>query len=144
MFFHVTCKISNFNMWTTKHLAQASCTELTLLRSLWGDPFEYLLGHKLNKWTRVCLLQIFQALLCVKVSAAQKYLLTCFLYVWDLLEMNHKRDMTPSITSFGLCIFMHWIGLNITWRLIVWWNKYRTIHFYLMWTLFFRTKIVFT
>ena len=29
-FFHVICKISNFNMWTSKHLAQASCTELTL------------------------------------------------------------------------------------------------------------------
>ena len=30
-FFHVICKISNFNMWTAKHLVQASCTELTLL-----------------------------------------------------------------------------------------------------------------
>ena len=30
-FFHVVFKISNFNMWTAKHLAQASCTELTLL-----------------------------------------------------------------------------------------------------------------
>ena len=29
-FFHVICKISNFNMWTAKHLMQASCTELTL------------------------------------------------------------------------------------------------------------------
>ena len=29
--FHVICKISNFNMWTTKHLAQASCTELILM-----------------------------------------------------------------------------------------------------------------
>ena len=29
-FFHVICKILNSNMWTTKHLAQASCTELTL------------------------------------------------------------------------------------------------------------------
>ena len=29
-FFHVICKISNFNMWTTKHLVQASWTELTL------------------------------------------------------------------------------------------------------------------
>ena len=28
--YHVTRKISNFNMWTAKHLAQASCTELTL------------------------------------------------------------------------------------------------------------------
>ena len=25
LFFHVFCKISNFNMWTAKHLAQASC-----------------------------------------------------------------------------------------------------------------------
>ena len=31
-FFHVICKISNFNIWTAKHLAQASCSELTLLR----------------------------------------------------------------------------------------------------------------
>ena len=30
LFFHVVCKISNFNMWTTKHLVQVSCTELTL------------------------------------------------------------------------------------------------------------------
>ena len=32
-FFYVICKISDFNMWTAKHLAQASCTELTLLFS---------------------------------------------------------------------------------------------------------------
>jgi hypothetical protein len=31
-FFHVICKTSYFNMWTAKHLVQASCTELTLLR----------------------------------------------------------------------------------------------------------------
>ena len=31
---HVVCKISNFNMWTAKHLAQASCTELTLPRMI--------------------------------------------------------------------------------------------------------------
>ena len=29
-FFHVICNISNFNMWTANHLAQASWTELTL------------------------------------------------------------------------------------------------------------------
>ena len=34
-FFHVICKISNFNMWTAKHLAQASCTELTLPVFAW-------------------------------------------------------------------------------------------------------------
>ena len=31
-FFHV---ISNFDKWTTKHLAQASCIELTLQGVLW-------------------------------------------------------------------------------------------------------------
>ena len=31
LFLHVVCEISNFNMWTTKHLAQGSCTELTLI-----------------------------------------------------------------------------------------------------------------
>ena len=29
-YFYVICRISNFNMWTTKYLAKASCTELTL------------------------------------------------------------------------------------------------------------------
>ena len=29
LFIHVVCKTSNFNKWTAKHLAQASCTELT-------------------------------------------------------------------------------------------------------------------
>ena len=29
-FSHVIWKISNYNMWTAKHLAQASCTELSL------------------------------------------------------------------------------------------------------------------
>ena len=33
-FFHVIFKISNFNMWTQKHLAQASCAELTLILSV--------------------------------------------------------------------------------------------------------------
>ena len=35
-FFHVIFEISNFNMWTEKHLAQASCTELTLLYTMRG------------------------------------------------------------------------------------------------------------
>ena len=33
-FFHVICKLSNFNMWTTKHFTSASCSELTLLQNL--------------------------------------------------------------------------------------------------------------
>jgi hypothetical protein len=34
LFFHVVCKISNSNMWTSKHLAQAFCTELTLWKTI--------------------------------------------------------------------------------------------------------------
>ena len=30
LFFHVVCRISNFDKWTANHLSQASCTELTL------------------------------------------------------------------------------------------------------------------
>ena len=39
-FFHVICKISNFNMWTAKHLAQASCTELTLFKAFLNNVIE--------------------------------------------------------------------------------------------------------
>ena len=33
LFLHKVCKISNFDMWTAKHLAQASCTELTVMKT---------------------------------------------------------------------------------------------------------------
>ena len=36
--FSVICKISNSNMWTAKHLAQASCTELTLMQACFNVP----------------------------------------------------------------------------------------------------------
>ena len=42
-FFHLICNISNFNMWTAKHLAQASCTELTLRCTMqWTSMVAYL------------------------------------------------------------------------------------------------------
>ena len=37
MFFSVVLKIQNSNMWTAKHLAQASCTEFTLPTWLIGE-----------------------------------------------------------------------------------------------------------
>ena len=42
--FHVICKISNFNVWTNKHLAQASCTELTLFAA-WNST-TYAVDHR--------------------------------------------------------------------------------------------------
>ena len=62
-FFHVICKISNFNMWTAKHLAQASCTELSLL-TYHCEITNINLNHYLQ-WTmatfvfRSCLKQCF-------------------------------------------------------------------------------------
>ena len=41
-FFHVICKISNFYMWTAKHLPQASWTELTLhINNLLSITYQY-------------------------------------------------------------------------------------------------------
>ena len=43
-FFHVICKISNFNMWTAKRLAQASCTDLTLTTFFNFNSFIFKIG----------------------------------------------------------------------------------------------------
>ena len=44
-FFHVICKISNFNMWTAKHLSKSSCTELTLCYLKDAAVLEHLQQH---------------------------------------------------------------------------------------------------
>ena len=44
-FFHVICKISNIDIWTAKHLVQASFTELTL-------TFEQILFKVVHKGRR--------------------------------------------------------------------------------------------
>ena len=46
LFFHMVFKISNFNKWTAKHLAKASCTKLTLRQELLknSDDIIFLLG----------------------------------------------------------------------------------------------------
>jgi hypothetical protein len=50
LFFHVVCKILNLNKWTEKHLAQASCTELTLIK------LTFLVGNgaKIRIIIRIC------------------------------------------------------------------------------------------
>ena len=52
LFFHVVCKISNFNMWTAKHLAQASCNELTLPQIKKIHPSDLHLLVALNVYLR--------------------------------------------------------------------------------------------
>ena len=47
-FFHMICKISRFNMRTAKHLAQASCTELTLTRKF-SDSIKRTWNHWFTK-----------------------------------------------------------------------------------------------
>ena len=50
LFFHVVWEISNFNMWTAKHLAQASCTEFTLLSHTSGREVEKKLFYRKILW----------------------------------------------------------------------------------------------
>ena len=60
LFFHVVCKISNFDMWTANHLTQVSCTELTL-HEAWNSIFVHeqfvIFSHfviemcKFSEWT---------------------------------------------------------------------------------------------
>ena len=45
-FFMWFCKISNFNMWTVKHLAQACCTEFTLLVSPMTATLDYVFRRR--------------------------------------------------------------------------------------------------
>ena len=61
LFFHVVWNISNFDMWTEKQLAQASCTELTLpLNKLpwrWQKVVHLLVDHwRADSWKRSMLL----------------------------------------------------------------------------------------
>ena len=66
-FFHVICKISNFNIWSAKNLVQASCPELTLLDYKAQFPFHLKRNHftfsfqhsYIHEWFR-CDLLIFQ------------------------------------------------------------------------------------
>ena len=51
-FFHVICKILNFDMWTAKHLVQASCTELTLTAQTIFSLF------RLIKWQQLAFLYL--------------------------------------------------------------------------------------
>ena len=52
-FFHVICKISNFNLRTAKHLAHTSCTELTLTIFMTNSNF-YATKSRMpvNEWAR--------------------------------------------------------------------------------------------
>ena len=63
LFFDVACKISKFNMWTAKHLAQASWTELTLP---WKDL-------QWSSWSKVILLHFFDTWAQFPSSKLHKY-----------------------------------------------------------------------
>ena len=48
------CKISKFNMWTAKHLVQASCTELTLQPQTWTAVHAIFVSAYTISYTKWC------------------------------------------------------------------------------------------
>ena len=71
LFFHVVFRISNFDKWTAKHFAKASCTELTLL-------FGYIISVLASvKWgsrrKTILLLLLFSASWEMRVAHCTKY-----------------------------------------------------------------------
>ena len=86
LFFHVVCKISNFNMWTAKHLVQASCTELTLSISIERSFMFRIKGRLKNKVHNYDLMFIFKAL----------FLPTSFTYMHEFNLWILNRDFRLS------------------------------------------------
>ena len=62
MFFHEVCKISNSNKWTAKHLAQVSCTELTL------SGLNFWIKNDSEKWSSIFILKFMKLLVPIKFN----------------------------------------------------------------------------
>ena len=90
-FFHVICKISNFNMSTAKHLAQASFTELTL-----SDFFPVFIRRYFNIWYYT-----YHYLLCYNFFFFLFHFNTCQIlktFSWAWNAMNY--DVLKKLTTF--------------------------------------------
>ena len=127
-FFHVICKISNFNIWTAKDLAQASCSELTLMSFChWIFEKKYFqtflrdckyIIPKLNPDYRAKnrdtqFLFIFENT--SKIFSCPKKLLSSQLL--SIIEMKKRNRMGPSlleILTFHLLLFaMMWVKIIV-------------------------------
>ena len=77
LFFHVFCKILYFDMWTAKHLAQASCTEFTLWTNKTNHwywlHFNFFLVH--FTWTIFCFSKFYFLVQCSSGSSDQSLII---------------------------------------------------------------------
>ena len=104
-FFHVICKISNSNMYTTKHLAQASCTELTLNEK----------STIFKVWKHIPPPRGFYLLILQLLDV--QTLLSVFLFYLLILEYGLQDEQaafeTKKVSFFALVISrVKWLNLN--------------------------------
>ena len=83
--FHMACKISNFNLWKLKHLAQASCTELTLKVKIKA----YCPNIYTVPWRKLCHLYLYLV-----------FSRSCQLSLWHLHQDPHQDLEKVKIISF--------------------------------------------
>ena len=91
--FYVVCKISNFNMWTAKHLAQASCTELTLKQT--AMPL-YLDSIFETVWNRIAVVKTFKFVSNLKKS---KIIYVHRSMIWNKEEIKRKNEKAHKMLS---------------------------------------------
>ena len=95
-FFHMICKITNFDIWTAKHLAEASCTELTWLFPNWwskGIIFEF---NNTCKQLQNIFCDVFKQISHIALSISmQKCAKNCSFYVMKV------QKKIPKIVTFN-------------------------------------------
>ena len=108
MLFHLICKISDFDMWTSKHLAQAPCTEFTLSEECLHFQIAYVL-----------VIFMLKCLINQRVKSISIFVLRIKCPAW---KSNLERTLEPlllrpwqyELSSFQAHIFNYWYSL-ITW-----------------------------
>ena len=108
-FFHVICKISN--MWTTKHLAQASCTELTLKIKMDRTEISSIIMLEIIK-------ELFSKVIhcSIKYHFTPMYMLNRIRYLFESLLLQSPRN------EIHLCAYKY-----IATCIVHWWPKYLNV-----------------
>ena len=128
-FFHVICKVSNFDIWTAKHLAQAACTELTLPKTEISScqdstlilyPMANRIFLNLN-WRHFFMLISGHLFLLIRLLFRAHKLVgffgflrkNCFLIFWPFSDTSEQKQSQRKLWSWylricgtGICYFL--------------------------------------